>query len=99
MSPSNTMELYNPREDQLADVYLMEKLGTKQGWSNPAPDEYSTFGYPQEIQDFMEAIATGREPTSGMLAASDTVGVLYAAYVSAERRGAEVEVPLDPTLG
>jgi hypothetical protein len=30
MSPSNAMELYNPREDQLADVYLMEKLGTQQ---------------------------------------------------------------------
>ena len=98
MSPSNAMELYNPREDQLADVYLMEKLGTKQGWSNPAPDEYFTFGYPQEIQDFMEAITTDQQPKSGLLVASDTVGALYAAYVSAERCGAEVEVPLDLTL-
>jgi hypothetical protein len=98
MSPSNAMELYNPKEDQLADVYLMEKLGTKQGWSNPAADEYFTFGYPQEIQDFIEAIAMGREPKSGMLAASDTVGVLYAAYVSSERRGAEVQVSLNPRL-
>jgi len=99
MSPSNAMELYNPREDQLADVYLMEKLGTQQGWSNPAPDEYSTFGYPQEIQDFMEAIAMDREPKSGMRVASDTVAAFYAAYVSAERKGQEVEVPFDPTLG
>ena len=98
MSPSNAIELYNPREEQLADVYLVERLGTKQGWSTPAADEYFMFGYPQEIQDFMEAIATGREPKSGMLAASDVVGVLYAAYVSAERKGAEVEVPLDPAL-
>ena len=99
MSPSNAMELYNPREDQLTDVYLMEKLGTHQGWSNPASDEYSTFGYPQEIQDFMEAIAMDREPKSGMRVASDTVAALYAAYVSAERKGQEVEVPFDPTLG
>ncbi len=99
MSPSNAMEFYNPREGQLADVYLMEKLGTQQGWSNPAPDEYSTFGYPQEIQDFMEAIAMDREPKSGMRVASDTVSVLYAAYVSAERKGQEVEVPFDLTLG
>ena len=56
------------------------------------------FGYPQEIQDFMEVIATGREPKSGMLAASDVVGVLYAAYLSAERKGTEVEIPLDFTL-
>ena len=99
LSPNNAMELYNPREEQLTDVYLVEKIGTKQGWSTPAPDESLMFGYPQEIQDFMEAVATGREPKSGMLAASDSVGVLYAAYLSAERKGAEVEVPLDPAVG
>jgi len=31
LSPVNAMELYNPQEEQFADVYLMEKLGTKQG--------------------------------------------------------------------
>jgi predicted dehydrogenase len=98
LSPTNAMELYNPREEQLADVYLVEKIGTKQGWSTPAPDESFMFGYPQEIQDFMEAVAMGRDPKSGMLAASDSVGVLYAAYLSAERKGTEVEVPLDPAL-
>jgi len=46
----------------------------------------------------MEAIATGREPKSGMLAASDIVGVLYAAYLSAERKGVEVDISLDPAL-
>jgi len=98
LSPSNAMELYNPKEEQLTDVYVVEKIGTKQGWSTPAPDENFAFGYPQEIQDFMEAVALEREPKSGMLAASDSVGVLYAAYLSAERNGAEVEVPLDPAL-
>jgi predicted dehydrogenase len=98
MSPNNSMELYNPKEEQLSDVYIMEKIGTKQGWSNPAPDEYSTFGYPQEIQDFIEAIAMDREPKSGILAAGDTVGVLYAAYLSAERLGEEVKIPLDLSL-
>jgi predicted dehydrogenase len=98
LSPVNAMELYNPQEEQLKDVYVMEKIGTKQGWSNPSPDENFMFGYPQEIQDFMEAIATGREPKSGMLAASDVVSVLYAAYISAERKGTEVEICLDPSL-
>ncbi len=46
----------------------------------------------------MEAIATNREPKSGMLAASDTVSVLYAAYLSAERKGEEVEIPLDSSF-
>ena len=98
LSPLNAMELYNPREEQLADIYVVEKIGTKQGWTNPAPDESFMFGYPQEIQDFMEALATGREPKSGMLAASDIVGVLYAAYLSAERKGAEVDIPLNSGL-
>jgi predicted dehydrogenase len=99
MSPSNTMELYNPKEEQLAEVYLVEKIGTKQGWSTPAPDEYFMFGYPQEIQDFIEAVAADGEPKCGILAASDIVAVMYAAYVSAERKGTEVEVPFDPALG
>jgi hypothetical protein len=34
-----------------------------------------------------------------MVVASDTVGLLYAAYLSAEQKGAEVEIPLDPALG
>jgi len=98
LSPSNAMELYNPREEQLTDVYVVEKIGTKQGWSTPAPDESFMFGYPQEIQDFIEAIATDREPKSGLLVASDIVGVLYAAYLSAEHKGVEVDIPLDPAL-
>ena len=98
LSPINVIELYNPREEQCTEVYIVEKIGTKQGWSNPSPDENWMFGYPQEIQDFIEAIANDREPKSGMLAASDIVGVLYAAYLSAERRGTEVEIPLDSAI-
>lgn len=72
----------------------MEKLGTKQGWSHPAPDEDWQHGYPQEFQDFMESIHYNREPLSGAELARDTIAVLYSAYLSAERRGAEVEIPL-----
>jgi len=98
LSPVDAMELYNPKEEQFEDIYIVEKIGTKQGWSTPSPDENFMFGYPQEIQDFMEAIASNQEPRAGMMAASDAVSVLYAAYVSAERKGAEVEVPLDPSI-
>jgi hypothetical protein len=56
------------------------------------------FGYPQEIQDFVESIWNDREPKSGALLASDTVSVLYSAYVSAERGGQEVEVLLEDGL-
>jgi predicted dehydrogenase len=74
-------------------VYVTEKIETKQGWSQPAADEAWQHGYPQEFQDFMEAIAEDREPLANAGLARDTMVVLYAAYLSAERGGAEVKVP------
>ncbi len=94
INPTDANVLYNPLEKQLKDVYLTEKLGTKQGWSFPSPDENWMTGYPQELQDFMESLRDGREPESGIVLASDTVSTLYAAYVSAQNRGAETSIPL-----
>ncbi len=93
LNPIDALETYNPREEILKDVYVTEKIGTKQGWSHPAPDEDWQHGYPQEFQDFMESVAANREPLSGSELARDTVAVLYSAYLSAERRGAEVDIP------
>jgi predicted dehydrogenase len=94
LNPIDALETYNAKEEFLKDVYVTEKIGTKQGWSRPAPDEDWQHGYPQEFQDFMEAIATGREPLSGAELGRDTIAVLYAGYLSAERRGAEIEIPV-----
>jgi predicted dehydrogenase len=93
LNPIDALSTYNAREEQLADVYVVEKIGSKQGWSHPAPDEDWMNGYPQQFQDFMEAVRDDREPLCGLLLARDTVAVMYAAYVSAERRGAEFRVP------
>jgi predicted dehydrogenase len=93
LNPVNALETYNPKEDFLKEVYVTEKIGTKQGWSHPAPDEDWQHGYPQEFQDFMEAVATGREPLCGAELGRDTIAVLYSAYLSAERLGVEVELP------
>lgn len=92
--PVDALETYNPKEEFLKDVYVTEKLGTKEGWSRPAPDEDWQQGYPQEFQDFMECIAQGREPLSGAEIGCDTIAVVYSAYLSAERKGSEVQVPL-----
>jgi predicted dehydrogenase len=94
LNPVNAVETFNPREEALRDVYVTEKIETKQGWSQPAADEAWQHGYPQEFQDFMEAIANNREPLATLDLARDTMVVLYAAYLSAERNGAEVEIPL-----
>jgi len=95
INPIDANLLYNPVDKQLSDVYLNEKLGTKQGWSFPAPDENWMSGYPQELNDFVGCFVHDREPQSGLGLASDTVATLYAAYVSAQEKGRETEIPLN----
>lgn len=93
LNPIDALETFSASEERFKDVYLVEKIGTKQGWSHPAPDEGWQHGYPQEFQDFMESIWHDREPFSGLSLARDTTAVLYAGYASAERGGAETDVP------
>ncbi|OGV35031.1 MAG: oxidoreductase [Lentisphaerae bacterium GWF2_45_14] len=93
INPVDACTLYNPKDELLKDVYLTEKLGTKQGWSFPSPDEDWMTGYPQEIDDFLSAIENHREPECGKSLGLDTVSVMYGAYLSAERKGQEVELP------
>lgn len=92
LNPTDALDTYSPREELLQDVYVVEKIGTKQGWSHPAPDEDWQHGYRREFQDFVESFAANRQPLSSGELASDAISVIYSAYVSAERRGAEVEI-------
>jgi predicted dehydrogenase len=92
----NLLDTYNPRGEQFRDVYVVEKTGTKEGWSHPAADEEWQQGFYAEIQDLVECCATSRRPQSGATIAHDTVATLYAGYVSAERGGQDVPVPLAP---
>lgn len=94
LNPVNLLDTYNPEAAQFHDVYVVEKTGTKEGWSHPAADEEWQQGFHAEIQDFVESCASGRRPQSGALVAHDTIATLYAGYVSAERGGQEVPVPV-----
>ena len=96
LNPVNLLDTYNPAAEQFKDIYLVEKIGTKEGWSHPAADEEWQQGFYGEVQDFVECCASGRRPQSGAALASDTVAALYAGYVSAERNGAEAPVPVVP---
>ena len=87
------IQLFNPKEEQLKDTYIVEKIETKQGWSFPSPDEDWAFGYPQELTDFIGCILNDKVPQSDSQLGFDTVAVLYSAYISAERKGQEVEIP------
>jgi predicted dehydrogenase len=94
LSPAGLMDTYNPRAEAFRDIYLVEKASTKEGWSQTAPDEHFTLGYSREMQDFLECAVSGRRPQSDLDLALDTTTTIYAAYVSAEKNGAAVEIPL-----
>jgi predicted dehydrogenase len=84
VTPNNHMLTYMTDEDKLAKVYITEKVDRKTGWQFVCLEEEWTRGYLQEIQDFMECVATGRQPLSGLDLAYDTMQVQYAGYWSAE---------------
>jgi predicted dehydrogenase len=84
ITPNNHMLTYMTDEDKLAGVYITEKVDRKTGWQFVCLEEEWTRGYLQEIQDFMECVATGRQPLSGLDLAYDTMQVQYAGYWSAE---------------
>ena len=92
INPNTAMQTYNPVEDYFKDIYVVEKTGTKQGWSNPSPDEDWFTGYPQEIEAFYRTIAYSDELQSDSNIAADCISTIYSAYVSAEKAGAEVPI-------
>lgn len=92
INPNTAMQSYNPVDAYFKDVYVVEKIGTKQGWSNPSPDEDWFTGYHQEMEAFYRTIAYGEQLETDSSLAADAVSTIYSAYVSAEKLGAEVSV-------
>jgi predicted dehydrogenase len=84
ITPNNHMLTYMTDEQKLADVYITEKVDRKTGWQFVCLEEEWTRGYLQEIQDFMECVATGRQPLSDLDLAYDTMQAQYAGYWSAD---------------
>jgi len=92
INPNTAMQTYNPVEANFKDVYVVEKIGTKQGWSCPSPEEDWFTGYPQEIEAFYRTVAYGDPIESDSRLAANAISTIYSAYVSAERSGAAVPV-------
>ncbi len=84
ITPNNHMVSYLTDETKLGGVYITEKVDRKTGWQFICLDEEWTRGYLQEMQDFMECVALGRQPLAGAELAYETMKVNYAAYWSAE---------------
>ncbi len=90
ITPNNAMQTYNPVEENFQDIYVVEKTGTKQGWSNISPDEAWFNGYQHEMEAFYRSAALGEPIESNSMLAADTIASIYAGYLSAERNGASV---------
>ncbi len=95
ISPNNAMQTYTPDENHFKDVYIVEKTETKQGWSSVSPDESWFTGYQHEMEAFYRAAAFDDPVESNSTLAADTIATIYAGYLSAERKGAEVPVTLN----
>lgn len=84
ITPNTHLMSYQTSEEKLARVYITEKVDRKTGWQYVCLEEEWTRGYLQEIQDFMECAATGRQPLSDLALAYETIKVNYAGYWAAE---------------
>jgi predicted dehydrogenase len=84
ITPNTHMMSYQTSEEKLANVYITEKVERKTGWQYVCLEEEWTRGYLQEIQDFMECVATGRQPLSDLALAFETIKVNYAGYWAAD---------------
>ena len=92
ITPNNAMLTYNPVDENFKDIYVVEKTGTKQGWSHISPDEAWFNGYQHEMDAFYRSAAYGDPIESNSSLAADVIAAIYAAYVSAERKGGEVTI-------
>jgi predicted dehydrogenase len=84
ITPNNHLMSYQTSEEKLASVYITEKVDRRTGWQYVCLEEEWTRGYLQEIQDFMECVASGRQPLSDLALAYETIKVNYAGYWAAE---------------
>jgi len=94
INPNTAMQTYNPVDENFKDIYTVEKACTKQGWAFTSPDEDWFTGYPQEIEAFYRTVAYGDPVECDSSLGADVIMATYAAYLSVERKGQEVEIEL-----
>jgi predicted dehydrogenase len=102
LCPNDSVRAFSPSAEVFEPEYIVEKLETPGGWQFPAMDENFTMGYIEEMQIFADRFAAHAaggaakvEPpylpaADDIELAVDSVRVMYGAYVSDERTGAEV---------
>lgn len=94
IAPNDAMMTYNPIEENFNDIYVVEKTGTKQGWSFISPDEAWFNGYQHEMDAFYRSLVFGEPIESNSKLASDVIATIYTAYLSAEQNGVEIPIAI-----
>ncbi len=87
---SNILSVYSEK----GYGYAVEKVGTTKGWTYPVPSETWSFGYPQEIQYFLECIVKKEKPLTDGSFGLKILNIIEAMYKSAETKRIEEVQPL-----
>jgi predicted dehydrogenase len=93
IQPVKVVDLYSPSKKEFDGMDLMEKISSNEGWIPAYPEFGWSNGQYYEMRDFVHAMLEGRQPECDLDLAIDITLTIYAGYVSADRKGAEVEVP------
>ena len=75
--------------------YAVEKAGTTQGWTFTMFEEVWNYGFPQEMQHFVNCALAREEPLETGEDGREVLKILYAAYQSAGE-GRRIEFPYNP---
>ena len=70
INPNTAMQTYNPVDANFKDIYVVEKIGTKQGWTYPSPDE-DWFRLPAGDRGVLPTVAYGKPVESDSRLAAD----------------------------
>jgi predicted dehydrogenase len=92
INPNTAMLAYTPEARHFKDLYLVEKIETKQGWSCPAPDEDFVTGFPAEMEALYRTAAYGDPLETDSFLAADAVSLIFSAYASSQNGGKETEI-------
>lgn len=94
IQPVGVVDLYSPDKREFAGMDLMEKISSNEGWIPAYPEFGWSNGQFYEMHDFVNSMSAGKQPECDLALAIDITLAIYAGYVSADRKGAEAEVPL-----
>jgi len=79
--------------------YAVEKAGSTRGWTFPIYEEAWNYGFPQEMQHFVDCVRFDREPAVKGEDGRAVLEIIFAAYASAaSRRSVELPYASDDPL-